>query len=266
MAKWIRWVNRVLEGAGVELRQLPPGHRADAFEEQRELLASHDVHTIFDIGANVGVTARRYAQLFPGATVHCFEPFPDSYAALRAAFPASAPVRTHALAVCDAVGTRTLFVNKGSVTNSLFPTSDLYRERYARSDITTPTGAVTVPTVTVDQFCAEHGISHINVLKLDIQGGELLALRGTERMLASASVDLVYSEVNFSRIYEGQAFFHDLAPLLLGHGYQLYNLFPLTHTRNGIVSWSDAIWVSPTLERDLTARADRRRATARRQH
>lgn len=250
----------MLKSAGVELRQLPPGHRADAFDEQRDLLSGHSVSTVFDIGANVGVTARRYAELFPEASIHCFEPFPESHAALQAAFPAPHRVQTHAMAVCDAIGSRTLFVNKASVTNSLFPTSDLYRERYARSDITTPTGSVTVPTTTVDQFCREHAISHINVLKLDIQGGELLALRGAERMLAASAVDLVYSEVNFSRIYDGQAFFHDLAPLLLGHGYQLYNLFPLTHTRNGIVSWSDAIWVSAAIERELSERAARRRA------
>src|SRR5688572_10979739 len=78
MSKWIRAINRVLGAAGVELRRLPPGHHADAFEEQRRLLADRSVHTIFDVGANVGVTATRYAHLFPDATIHCFEPFPES--------------------------------------------------------------------------------------------------------------------------------------------------------------------------------------------
>ena len=128
----------------------------------------------------------------------------------------------------------------------------------ARSDITSNTGSVTVPTTTLDQFCAEHEIKHINVLKLDIQGGELLALRGAQRMLAAGAIDLIYSEVSFSPIYDGQAFFHDLAPLLLGYGYPLYNLFPLTHTRNGIVSWTDAIWISSEMERGLTERAQAR--------
>jgi FkbM family methyltransferase len=258
MSKWVRAINRLLDGASLELRRLSLGHHSDAFEEQASLLAGRRVHTVFDVGANIGVTARRYAELFPDASVHCFEPFPDSHRALLVAFPPPGRVQAHAMAVADAVGERTLFVNKASVANSLLPSSAVYQERYARHDITTTTGSVTVPTTTLDQFCVQHEIQHINVLKLDIQGGELLALRGAEQMLRAAAIDVVYSEVSFSPIYEGQAFFHDLAPLLLGHGYHLYNLFPMTYTRNGIVSWSDAIWISSKIERELTERVQRR--------
>jgi len=253
MSSWLKGINRLLSVAKVQLRPLPQAHHADAFEEQRRLLANRKVQMVFDVGANVGVTAKRYAGLFPDAQIHCFEPFPESHKALTDAFPSSERVRTHALAVSAEVGTRTLYVNKASVTNSLFPTSDIYRERHARSDITTTTGSITVPTTTLDEFCAQRAIEHINVLKLDIQGGELLALRGAERLLRAAAIDVIYSEVNFSPIYEGQAYFHELAPLLLERGYHLYDLFPLTYTRRGIVSWTDALWISSEIERSMPA-------------
>ncbi|HKO91318.1 MAG TPA: FkbM family methyltransferase [Polyangiaceae bacterium] len=253
MSVWLRAINRVLNGAHVQLRQLPQGHHADAFEEQRRVLARRKVQVVFDVGANVGVTAKRYAGLFPEAQIHCFEPFPDSHDALTRAFPSSQRVHAHAVALSAEVGTRTFYVNKASVTNSLFPTSETYRERHARSDITTTTGSITVPTTTLDEFCSQHGIEHIDVLKLDIQGGELLALRGAERLLRASAIDVIYSEVTFSPIYEGQAFFHDLAPLLFERGYHLYNLYPLTYTRNGLASWTDALWISRSIERALPA-------------
>lgn len=248
-------MNRVLGSLSLELRRVSRGHHSDAFREQRGLLAGEYVHTIFDVGANVGLTARRYRNLFAQAQIHCFEPFPESHRALLEAFPAPGRVHVHPLAVSDRVGSRTLFVNKASVTNSLFPTSSVYRDRYAKSDITTPTGSIAVSTIRLDEFCSERRIAHINILKLDIQGGELLALRGAERLLASAAIDVIYSEVNFSPIYEGQSYFHDLAPVLLGHGYQLFNLYPLTYARNGVVSWSDALWISRDLERRISQRA-----------
>jgi len=54
---------------------------------------------------------------------------------------------------------------------------------------------IDVPSVTVDNFCAQSGIDHIDILKLDVQGGELLALEGTKHMLSRTAVTLIYAEV-----------------------------------------------------------------------
>ena len=49
----------------------------DPYLATRELVTA-DAPVIFDVGANVGATARRYRALYPRATIHCFEPYPPS--------------------------------------------------------------------------------------------------------------------------------------------------------------------------------------------
>ncbi len=218
----------------------------DAFDDQRVLLTADTPRVILDLGANVGATAMRYAKLFPGATVHAFEPFPETYLRLRTAVGNAKNVQTHALAIADASGTRTFFFNQGHTTNSLLPVAESYNETLSNSDETKPVGQVEVPTSTVDAFCELQGISHVDVLKMDIQGGELMALRGAANMLGR-DIDLIYSEVNFSKIYEGQASFHELCELLTGYGYILLELYPLNYARNGAANWTDAIWINPQL-------------------
>lgn len=56
----------------------------DEYAPPREFpLARAEVRTVLDIGANVGVTALYFSQIFPHADVYAFEPAPDNFAVLR---------------------------------------------------------------------------------------------------------------------------------------------------------------------------------------
>ena len=78
---------------------------------------------------------------------------------------------------------------------------------------------------------------------MDIQGGELLALKGAERLLSSSSVDLIYTEVEFVQLYEGQPEIYDLTKYLANFGFVLYGLYDLHAGKNGRLSWGDAIFL-----------------------
>jgi FkbM family methyltransferase len=91
---------------------------ADAFAAQRRLV-THEAPTIFDVGAHLGETARRYRALYPDAVVHCFEPFAASFDTLRAALGHDARVHAHQLAVGARPGRANLNVNRSKATNSL---------------------------------------------------------------------------------------------------------------------------------------------------
>jgi FkbM family methyltransferase len=49
-------------------------------DDQQRLIP--DAKTIFDVGANIGQTAKTYRRLFPSAEIWSFEPFPASYESL----------------------------------------------------------------------------------------------------------------------------------------------------------------------------------------
>ncbi len=74
------------------------------------------------------------------------------------------------------------------------------------------TGSIRCTTTTLDDLCAQRGIAGFNMLTLDVQGAELLVLRGAQRVLAG--VDYLQVEVNEIHLYEEGALLLDVDSLL----------------------------------------------------
>jgi len=143
--------------------------------------------------------------------------------------------------VSDAVGTADFYLHAygSNVWNSLLP-------KVSGSIVPEDVSAVKVPTITIDLFCERHNIKTIDLLKLDIQGGELLALKGAVNMLQKGGINLIYSEVNFGDLYEGQAMFQDIAAYLNDFGYRTYGLYNFYNPNDGPLGWGDAIFFRPS--------------------
>ena len=59
-------------------------------------------------------------------------------------------------------------------------------------------GAEPVEAVSLDRFCQERAIVHIDLLKLDVQGHEYSALRGAERLIREGRVGTIFMELNWT--------------------------------------------------------------------
>jgi FkbM family methyltransferase len=233
----------------VEIRRVGAGGD-DPFAAQRAILAGSEVRTILDVGAARGQSAQRYLRLFPEATIHSFEPGAESFAALMATIGSERQVNGHQVAVGDVAGEATFYLNRASETNSLLP-SLRTGDRYFDAALTEPVGSTTVPVVTLDGFCRSVGAERVDVLKMDIQGAELRALRGAETLLHDRRIRLIYTEVLFAPLYDGQTSFGDVAGYLDGHGYRCYGLYDLRRGRNGTLVQADVIYIAPDLEATL---------------
>lgn len=228
----------VLPPYGVEPRGF---HAKNSFADQANL-AGREARVIFDVGAHVGQTTELYLQLFPHATIHCFEPFPDSFALVVAKFARDERVRCHPHAISDRTGARRLHTFVNSATNSLLPAANAVH-KYVESGQMEPAGVISVESVTIDEFCEQEHIDRIDILKLDVQGGELDALKGAKGMLAKRSVGLIYTEVVFVPVYEGQAWFYDVASVLSAHGYGLFDFYNFAYGDGWQLKWGDAIFL-----------------------
>jgi FkbM family methyltransferase len=151
------------------------------------------VNTFFDVGANVGQTTRQVLRRFPSARVYAFEPHPTSFRALAAI--TDKRLSAHQIALGERSGKTKLYQygesGDGSLINSLvsdarFPTQFGHR----------PKQELEVACSTVDDFCLEHGIDSIDVLKLDTEGADLSVMKGAVRKLSSGRVGYVYAEFN----------------------------------------------------------------------
>src|SRR6266852_317579 len=172
-----RALSAAFDALGYQVRRKrPPSWGDDAFLDQERLLKGSQVRVVMDVGANVGDAVQQYRALFPGATIYAFEPFPDVHRRLVDRFGADPDVRPTRAAVTDASGTRRFYVNQDDVTNSLLPLNPALLGWAGTPSAEGLNKTVDVPAITLDEFCAAQGVSGIDLLKMDIQGGEGMAL------------------------------------------------------------------------------------------
>jgi FkbM family methyltransferase len=228
----------VLSADGVQARGF---HGKNAFADQFNIMRGNP-KVIFDIGANIGQTAERYLEIFHDATIYCFEPFPPSYERLRQRFFGHPRVRCYPLAISETAGARPFHVFTNSVTNSLLPASKHVYDFVASGEMD-PAGVIDVNSTTVDEFCRRESIGHIDILKLDIQGGKAEALRGATRTLSQHSVNLIYTELLFVAVYDRQGHFYEIARFLNLHNYRLFDFYNFAYGVNGQLKWGDAIFL-----------------------
>jgi FkbM family methyltransferase len=228
------------------------GPRLDnPFAVQKGLLTrlGIDSPTIFDIGAHRGDTVASYRSMFPNSTIYCFEPFSESFAILKARFQCDHKIIPLALAVSDKTGRREFFVNHLDATNSLLKRPSAGRRYYPKAAVLKE--VIQVPTISLDDFMGQRSIENCELLKIDIQGGELLALEGGQKLLRERRPFLIYLEVMFIPHYEGQPLFHELCTFLNGFGYTLFNVYNLHISDNGQLRYGDALFVSERMRTEV---------------
>ena len=96
--------------------------------------------------------------------------------------------------------------------------------------------------------------AQLDLLKIDIQGAELMMFQNATERLRTAVV--IHTEVEFLEMYHGQPLFGDVEKFLRGHGYVLHQFAPLVtrdfrpvllgsdpYVGHSQVMWADAIFV-----------------------
>lgn len=211
-------------------------------------IVGRDANVIFDVGAHTAQTTLEYLENFPQARVFAFEPDVENFSVAREAI-AGYPQRCslHFLALSDTNGTAEFHVNSHSGTHSLLPIGAQEYWAEPAHEIQ----KVSVPVRTLDSFAAEHSVSSIDIVKMDIQGGELAALKGAGGLLGASQIQLLALEVEFRPLYQHQPLFWDICAYLHEFGYSFFKLYdPIYHAKNkNTLCWADAIFLSPNLTR-----------------
>ena len=210
----------------------------DAFIKQKEIAGSN-ASVIFDVGANVGDISLQYNTIFPKATVYAFEPFPDSFNALQQKMDGIKNVVLYQLAIGENEEKKKFYVNYNADTNSLLePTKiGLSSDKQVANK-----SEIEVDVATIDKFCAKNNINQIDILKLDIQGGELAALKGAKDMLAANKITIIYTEAYLREQYVQQPLLFDIAIYLQQFGYAMQDIYNPIYGK-GSLAWCDAIFI-----------------------
>jgi len=234
----------LIRRTGYELRRTgdSPHAHVDAFLDQRRLLnAPRPV--VFDVGANRGQSVERYLKVFPGAEIYAFEPGAAAYADLVARFASNQRVHPFRQALSDSAGEAAFHVNSADYTSSLLAAAAGVGA-FVDARLLAEVERVRVQTTTLAAFSSEHSISGPDILKLDVQGAELLVLRGADPLLSRGAIAIVYTEVQFAPLYSGQCYFDEVSGFLRARGYSLFGLYDLQYGVNGLLAWADALFAS----------------------
>lgn len=215
------------------------------FDAQLSLLTTQEP-VIIDAGAHHGHTTEQYLEVFPRARIVAIEPDCTNIAIAIQRLEGKAEFIPMALS--DRAGMATFRPVSHHGSHSLLEVEE--QSPYFDSPVT-GLPPYSVKSTTLDIICKERNLTTVDILKMDIQGSELLALRGSVGMLSRGAVRLIASEVLFTPLYRNQPSFWDLADFLRPHGYALQGLYEEQyHRSNGaVLRWADAIFVSPYMQR-----------------
>jgi len=212
----------------------------DPFRDMKVLLAGRKVQVICDIGAHHGEMAIMFSTLYPSAIIYSFEPYSQSFASLKKNVKNNPKIQPVHTAISSANGTAELYINAQDSSSALSATGEMGRKY--QSWQTETIGKEIVQTTTLDSWGSQNKIPEIHLLKLDIQGYELHALRGAVQYLQS-SVRLIYTEVEFVKIYNENCLYFELEQFLREYGFELYQLYNLTSGEDGRLVTGDAIFI-----------------------
>lgn len=206
---------------------------------------------IVDIGANPIDGDPPYAALLRSghAEVVGFEPNLDALAVLR---QKKGPRETYLPQAIGDGKRHTLHLTQASGMSSLLaPNAELLNLFHGFPEWSRVVRTEEIDTVRLDDVPETAGV---DLVKIDIQGAELMALANAPDRLGSALV--VQTEVEFVPMYRDQPLYGDIERLLRGHGFLLHKFEPLVsrvvkpmllggNIRAGFsqVLWTDAIFV-----------------------
>lgn len=192
------------------------------------------LEVIFDVGANIGQTVERLLRYFPQSQIYSFEPGAKSFETLQRRFGGRAGVHLHGIAMGATRGTAALQINDNTELNTLVGTVN-------------SANSVAVEVTTLDAFTAAAGISHIDVLKVDVEGWELEVLKGADGLIAANNVVFVLAEAAFSAGEQSMQQFSTLHVEMEKRGFVLCGFYELNRygPRNEFVLFSNVLYVHP---------------------
>jgi FkbM family methyltransferase len=191
------------------------------FREDRPLL-------IVEAGACEGEDTIKYSRLFPGSEIYAFEPLPYNIDIARENFKKYGIDRIKLVgkALSDKTGTAKFFVSSGhpsgtpetdwdygNKSSSLLPPD----KHSAVSDFIAFNESIIVETITLDKFCKENKIDKIDLIHMDVQGAELMVLKGAADSLNF--IKAIWMEVSTVPLYKGQPLAENIEKFMGDNGF-----------------------------------------------
>lgn len=178
-------------------------------------LRAEGIRTVLDVGANVGTWAMMAAETLPEAQIYALEVVPATAQTLRTRTAAQPRIKCFDHGLSAETGTLSIHYNPAASTLSTFTD---YPHKGAGA-------LVECRVIRGDEFLDREGIGTVDLLKLDVEGAEHLALEGLRDHLRARRIRFIqfeYGKVNILTHF----LLRDFYKLFADHGYVVGKIFP----------------------------------------
>lgn len=180
-----------------------------------QFLKPNDI--VFDVGANRGDWSELALHANQSIRIFAFEPIPEVFQRLKNHFHSVDNIRAFNLALSDETGQSNFYSYSNQTELSGFFDREILRNR--------PIKLITVPSDTLDRFCAEHNIQIIDFLKIDTEGAEWKVLNGAKELLQFHRIRALQFEYGGTYI-DASTTLEQVMWLLTKNGYAVFKIIP----------------------------------------
>ena len=196
-------------------------------------------YVIFDVGSRDCQQSIEFYKTFPNAKIYAFECNPNTLELCeKNIIPYKDRITLIKGAVCDYDGditfypinqkkTRTTWKDGNPGASSLFKSNGKYTvETYVQDEIITNCHRL-------DTIMNKYNIPHVDIIWMDLQGAELLALKGLGDKLKS--VEYIYTEVSYKEMYTGQVMYKELNDYIITNDFIILNNLSLRGWQEDVI-------------------------------
>ena len=145
------------------------------------MLQIKDGYTIFDIGANFGLYSILMAKKYRNVKIHSFEPVHSTFNIFKHNISHNGVSQSIVANKCGL----------GDKVENMLITTDKYSGNHLIIGENTKDDTVQVPIITLDSYVKKNHIDKVNFIKCDIEGAELLMLKGAISTLKRDHPDIL---------------------------------------------------------------------------
>ncbi len=222
---------------GVEVVRHNFYHSGDKLLES--VLRYYGVNTILDVGANIGQYAKEAIRHGYKGEIHSFEPIPEVFEQLASKARGHSKWKVYPLGVGSKEEDILMNISENLVSSSVLKVGEASLSAESSTRIVRQQK---IKVTTLDLFIHDRDLKGEILLKLDIQGYEMEALRGALKSLPS--IKLIQAELSFTQLYEGGPLFDEVIGFLKEHAYEVFAIVPgFRDDRSGRMLQADGIFV-----------------------
>jgi FkbM family methyltransferase len=214
----------------------------------------NEILIIFDIGSRDCIQSIEFYKEFPNSKIYAFECNPNTLDICKKNIePYSDRITLIEGAICNYDGniifypinqekTITTWKDGNPGASSIFKTNNKYTiETYIQDKMITKCHRL-------DSIMDKYDISCVDLIWMDLQGAELLALKGLGKHIQN--VKYIHTEVSYKEIYSGQVMFKELDDFIFSNNFSIMNKLTLQGWQEDAIYKKNKTYDLTTFKRD----------------